>query len=105
MNFFLILNEEDENGHDQTNKPYGAVKHAYDENNKLNINNTSNNQDTNNTESMDEDSSSNDKTFLPTENLKIPIGMLTVIEICFVFKKLFFCRMILFLYLFFSLKQ
>ena len=88
--FFLILNEEDENGHDQTNKPYGAVKHAYDENNKTNPNNTSNNQDKNNAESMDEDSSSNDKTFVPTENLKLPIGMLTVIEIYFVLKKSYF---------------
>ena len=59
-----------------TNKPYGAVKHAYDEKNPQNNSKTNDTQLT--SEKMDEDSQGNDTTFVPTENLKLPVGMLTV---------------------------
>jgi hypothetical protein len=57
-----------ENDHDP-NKPYGAVKHAYDDDNK------SFNQE--NTEKNKEISQQDEQTFVPTENLKLPVGMLT----------------------------
>ena len=82
----LYFLELEENGH-ETNKPYGAVKHAYDENNRNNnsyIDN--NNQEKSNGENVDEDdSAANDKTFVPTENLKLPVGMLTVSQFEFVY--------------------
>ena len=67
-----MTKDDEENGHDLTSKPYGAVKHAYDD--KKVQNSSQEVRD----KIEEEDSPANDKTFVATENLKLPIGMLTV---------------------------